>query len=211
MRTGLVAVGVALAVVGAGVIAAVSVPVSSPPISRTGSLSLDGFDSSNWSSSLFAAVPASSAGLSLLWSSNGPMSVTLSDAEKCDNNSAGWCEVGPSLAGWTDASNGSWAATGPARSLYVLGFLSAGSGSPVNFSAQFNESYRTTGPALPTLLYGLAVAGGGVLIGIGGLVTYLGLFLPTNPLAPADPALEPAGDLDGLDPAAIDEELEFRS
>lgn len=203
-------VGVALAVVGAGVIAAVSVSVPSPPISRTGSFSLDDFTSASWSSSLFAAVPTSSAGLSLLWDSSGSMSVTLAAAAKC-SSPPGWCEEGSALVNWTNTSHGSWNASGPSTSLYVLEFLSTGSSGSVNFSAEFNESYRTTGPALPPVLYGLAVAGGGVLIGIGGLATYLGLFLPTNPLGPTDPALEPTGDADGLDPAAIEEELRFRS
>jgi hypothetical protein len=215
VRTGLILIGLSLAVVGAGVIAAVVIPVPSPPVTETRSASLQNFTSGSWQYDLLHTVSASTASEYLNWSaSGGNMSVSLSHAVAC-GSSLGWCEQGAPLVTWTNNASGTWKGAGPATALYVLAFRSDIPNGSVDFSAEFGETYRTLGPALPLAPFALAVAGGGVLLGIGGLATYLGLFLPSNALAPSghpgDPELDPRLAGPDADPAAIEEELRFRS
>ncbi len=206
-------IGVVVAVVGAGVIAAVTIPVDSPPITETRSASLQNFTSGSWQTNVFHVIAATSASESLVWNASGKMSVSLSVAVSCPSP-PGWCEQGKPLVNWTNHTLGSWHAKASASALYVLAFLSDSPNGSVNFSAQFGETYRTLGPALPEAPYALAVGGGGVLLGIGGIATYLGLFLPGQPFAPGapgDPKLDPALAGPDADPEAIDEELRFRA
>jgi hypothetical protein len=207
-----VLVGLSLAVVGAGVIAAVLTPVQSPPITQTRSTSLQNYISGSWQYDALHMVATSSASEFLEWNASGPMSVTLYPAEPC-TSTLGACPQGAQLAAWTDKPGGTWKGSGPATSVYLLAFLSDTPNGSANFSAELGETYRTLGPALPPAPFALAVAGGGVLLGIGGLATYLGLFLPSNALGPGrpgDPELDPKLAGPDADPEAIEEELRFR-
>jgi hypothetical protein len=214
VRTGLILIGVSLAIVGAGVITAVTTPVPSPPVTQSRSASLVNFTSSSRQFDVFHVPAVSFAEISFDWNATGPMSVILSHAIACDSP-LGWCEQGTPLVFWTSEPLGAWKGSGPTTSLYALQFLSDSPSGNVSFNATFAETYRTLGPALPAVPYALAVAGGGVLLGIGALGTYLGLFLPPNPLRSGrragDPELDPALVGPDADPAAIQDELKFHS
>jgi len=56
----------------------------------------------------------------------------------------------------------------------------------VNFSAEFTEHYRSSDLSLPPIPFAVTVAGGSILAGVGGVLLYLGLFLPSGVYAPYD-------------------------
>ncbi len=211
MRTGLVIVGAALTLVGAAVIGAVSFPQESGPITKSGSVWVTSLNTT-WRTYPLSAVASGTATLKLTWSSSAPVSVSWAQAEPCGSDQ--YCVVGNPLASWTGGMNGSWTESGSSGDLYVVGLAPASNNTSVNFTAVFQETYRTSFLALAPLPFALTVAAGGVLIGIGGLATYLGLFLSGNPYRQPPPDLPPwdEADLEGaVDSEAVQEELRYRT
>lgn len=173
MRTGLVAIGGVVAVLGAGLILALfflsTGPASTIHVSL-GNPALGG--GSNFS--VVVTGPGSSSGsISISWTTSAPANVTLSPANPCGT---GTCPVGPPVLSWTRSTSGNGVVSSPNASVYLLVVTNPG-GAPIKFSAMVTVS-STTGITVPTWASVVIIAGGVVLLGIGGVALFLGMFLP---------------------------------
>jgi len=197
VRTGLIAVGAAMALVGAGVVVAITLPFSPADSSQT---------DRTWEApvpakaEVFHDVEAASVGaasISLSWHSTKAVAVYWYEAGPCAAPSVGWCVDGGPLQTWTPTTSGNWTSSGPAASEYCI-MVDDPTNSALNFSAEFVESYPDPGHPIPTLPLALGVSGGALLIGLGGVAIYLGLFLPTGVYSSAPGGSE--GDDEDLEP-----------
>ncbi|MFY9717256.1 MAG: hypothetical protein WAK40_04910 [Thermoplasmata archaeon] len=185
MRTGLLAVGAAMVIVGAGVAIAVTMPFTSPGTSRT---------VQTWDSQVRAgtsktydvpASPSNSAAMQFDWNSTNATMVVWYVAGPCPTT-PGWCLEG-AIKSWTAGNtSGNWSGFGPAASGYCLFIHDSGS-APINFTGEFVESVPTPGHHLPMIPFAIVLSGGSILMGIGGLSIYLGLFLPSGTYGPRGP------------------------
>jgi hypothetical protein len=177
VRAGLVAVGAAIAIVGAGIVLAVGLPVSQgtheshASASATRTLSPGG-----WYRFAMNATPAEQATETFSWNASSPTEV-LWYVASCSTNLT-WCVEGSPLKQWNGTS-GEWSNNGAASAVYCV-WIDVPAGQPVNFTGNFEESAVEPPTHLPTLVLAWLVVGGCLLAGIGGIGVYLGLFLPTD-------------------------------
>lgn len=172
------AIGAAIAVVGAGVIVAIVDPGSNPQLTRTSTAFADGLGTGDSRSFVLYATATDRATFSLVWLAGGLMSVELYNAYSCRTPP---CITYPAIVVWPGDKNGSWSATGTAASEYELVVEPAGApNGTFNFVANFTEKYRSEALSLPLMAFAVTMAGGSVLAGIGGVLLYLGLFLPAG-------------------------------
>lgn len=186
MRPGLVAVGAVIALVGAGVIVAIIDPGDNPTVSRASEAYGQGLTTGSWRTFLLHTTVTSHASFSLTWYASASTSVRLYAMYAC-SSSGGFCPLYPAIATWPGGVNASWSASGAAGAAYELWAEPAGISSTLNFSATFTETYRVGTLSLPLMAFAMAMAGGSVLVGIGGVVLYLGLFLPAGVYQSIDP------------------------
>lgn len=179
VRAGLVAVGAAIAIVGAGIVIAVGLPVETS--GHTSHASASAFGTvvpGAWFAFSMNATPADEASESFAWSANGSVEVQWYAADP--GAASGPCSVpAPPLATWANTSRGEWNGTGAAPAIYCV-WVHDTAGHPLNFTGQFHEEAVDPPLHLPTLLLAWLVIGGSLLAGIGGIAVYLGLFLPTD-------------------------------
>jgi hypothetical protein len=198
VRTGLIAVGAAFAVVGAGVIAAMTMTVPGPTATRTGDADVNQLAAGQARTMMMSAVATGAGSVSLSWWSSTPMQVAWYAAVACkSSDGTGWCLLGGPLANWTKTPNGDWSREGSVSGLYCLWIEDPGNVS-ANFSASLVESYPTLTHVLPIVPLLWTMGGGSLLVGVGGMAVYLGIFLPSGvysvPLpAPRAPAGGPEG------------------
>lgn len=175
VRTGLVVVGSVIAILGGGLIVTLFFLSAGPATTSLVSVQNGGLlPGTNYSSTISpsGSVPSS---ITVSWSSNGPANVTLTPAEPCPGPS-GWCSHGSPILAWTLVSSGKETTTATNSSAYILEVVNGGT-VVLKFSAGVTVAYQ---PASPVPLWGWwLIAGGGiVLLGIGGIAIFLGLFLP---------------------------------
>lgn len=177
------AVGVALLILGAAVVVAVTWPGSNPELTRSGSASVDDLAGGDYRVFVMPAEAKDPATVTLTWTASAPMAVSWYVAYACSSTS-GWCLESAPLASWSANLSGSWTFTGQTASLY--GLWVEGDGTPnetVNCMASFSEQYKAGALSLPVVPFFLVLAAGSVLAGIGAVGTYLGLFLPSGTYA----------------------------
>lgn len=184
MRPGLVAVGAAFAVIGAGVLVSVLYTADAPSVERNGSVAVQNLGPGNWTLFTVPATSQSSATLSLHWSSSAAVAVNWYLTVSCQSAS-GWCIETAPVASWFGNTSGSWGSSGGAIALYVL-WVQDTANTPVNFSAAFAESYHPTTLTLLPIPLAVVLAGGSLLAGTGAVAIYLGLFLPTGVFSSLD-------------------------
>lgn len=184
MRPGLVAVGAAFALVGAGVILAVLWTEDAPTVPRSSTVAIDNLGAGNPALFTLNAAAAAYAQITLHWIASANVSVNWYLTVSCQS-STGWCIESAPAATWPSGTSGSWSHSGTAISVYVLAVQDA-STSSVNFSASFLEKYQPAPLALPLLPLGIVLTGGSLLAGTGAVVLYLGLFLPSGVYSPLD-------------------------
>jgi len=181
VRTGLLAVGAAMAIVGAGVVAAITMPFAAPDTSRS---------SQSWDfvvppESLktynITATPGDSASVRFAWNSTVATKVVWYSAGPC-SPTPNWCVSGI-LASWNGNTTGKWTVSGVPPTGYRVQIVDSGS-APVSFSGQFVESVSEPSHHLPMVPFAFVLSGGSILIGLGGLSIYLGLFLPSGTFGP---------------------------
>jgi hypothetical protein len=196
MRTGLVAVGAAIAIVGASVIVAVALPLNSPDLARISTAEKDGLaPQANWSDE-FATVRGAEVSVTFSWVATGPAQVRWYETTPCDGGTS-YCIEGGALQSWSDNDSGRWATSGSPSAVYCVEVFVPENASPLNFSADFQESYHASALPLPELPMILTLTGGALLVGIGAIATYLGLFLPAGTYA--EPELGPMPEEDDDD------------
>jgi hypothetical protein len=199
MRTGLVAVGAAIAMVGASVIVAVVLPLDSPSLARISTAERDGLPpEASWSDD-FATTTGASVSVSFSWVATGLTEVRWYEAAPCQGTT-GYCVEGGALQNWSGQESGRWTMAGVPSALYCVQVSVPGNASPVNFSADFQESYHPSSFPLPELPLLLTLTGGALLVGIGSVAAYLGLFLPAGTYTDPELADLPEDYEDPVDP-----------
>ncbi len=191
VRVGLVAVGTAFAIVGAGVIASMVLTVVPSTATRIGDASAEQVDPSTAALMLLPAVPTGDGSAEMVWSASAPTEVWWYEEAPCTPQ-PGWCIEGGPLANWSGApTTGEFAWQGSVASLYCL-YVEDSGDHAVNVSASFAESYPSASHLLPLVPFVWTMVGGSLLLGVGGMATYLGLFLPGGVYgAPAAATLDP--------------------
>ncbi len=210
MRTGLVAVGAAFSVIGAAIIVGILYPTNEPTIARSSSTDAQGMDNGSWGAFVLTGYSSHAATVAVNWSavSGNPrvpaaLNVTLYAAHLCPPQTTP-CEVLPMLASW-NGSVGHWSSSGVAQSLYLVDVVANGAGNvSIRFSATLAEQSRATGPLLPTVPFAVTMIGGGLLLGVGSVAVYLGLFLPSGVYDDLPEELPAEDDGSGLDGSGAD-------
>ncbi|MGC1581118.1 MAG: hypothetical protein WA766_06525 [Candidatus Acidiferrales bacterium] len=197
MRIGLIAVGAAFAIVGAGVIAAMALTEQGPAATRTGQVSVQQLAPSTNATILLHAVATGDGSANIAWNASAP-AVVYWYAEAPCNPPPGWCFEGGALANWSGMLGGQWSWQGNVARLYCLYIVDKADRS-VNITASFAESYPTSTHRLPLVPILCTMAGGSLLLGVGGMAVYLGVFLPagvysTPAAVPRDPNADPDPD-----------------
>jgi hypothetical protein len=178
VRIGLIAVGTAFAIVGAGVIAAMALTGPGPSASRTGEATVQQLEPASNATMLLPAVATADGVAQIIWNASAPAEVWWYAEAPC-NPPPGWCFEGGALKNWSGIQNGQWSWQGNVASLYCL-YIVDKADKPVNISASFAESYPTGMHPLPIVPYVWTMASGGLLVGLGGIAAYLGVFLPAG-------------------------------
>jgi hypothetical protein len=208
VRPGLVAVGIALVVVGV-LVGYVGLSTPGSPISKglSREFSVPEVLPAHQRIDIVTVVNSTSANFVLSWTSTAPLNVTLFQGVAC-SSASGFCTSGPPLASWPSNTSGGWLHSGTVVNPYLLDVDNHQS-SNVSLAGSLAESYPDgTGPA-PTSTVVTLLAGGVLLVVIGGLALFLGLFLRSGVYAEPEPLVPRyAHELDrsGVDP--LDEPFE---
>lgn len=142
--------------------------------------------------------------ITLTWSASGVVNVTLSPEVSCPRGSES-CPPGPPVLSWQLASSGKGTVAHVNSSAYILEVVNPGNGLAL-FSDFITVAFQQP-PPVPTWGWGLIAGGGVVLLAIGGIATFLGLFLPSGVYTRADggtpirPPLDRPPEDSDLDPA----------
>jgi len=184
-----VAIGAAFALVGAATLVGILYPGDNPPLQRTSSDKVVQLPGGQWRSMSFAGVASGSTTLMFNWTASAPVNLSWFQAYAC-TPAPGTCVTLPPLATWTDNASGHWTASGNAVALYEFSVEAVGGpGVLVNFSATFTEQYHAGQLALPVLPFAFTMVCASLLTGVGAVVLYLGLFLPSGVYGPLDDEL----------------------
>jgi hypothetical protein len=175
VRTGLLVAGAAVAIIGAGVLLASLTFSTGPTSTQFDPVLVPAVAGHSYFAQQLQGVNESSASLSLIWSSSQYLLVAVYPAVSCPHL-LGVCPSGTAVANWYGDS-GRWSTSGSVSFPLFLN-LSNPNGTPAAFSAAFQESYTTSSLANPTWNLFLPLLGAVVLIAIGGVAVFLGLFLP---------------------------------
>ncbi len=213
MRTGLVIIGLVIVVVGATIFLAV---VLYPPMHTVSSITSDSF--------LASAAPQGSAGgragvlpsepegsVVLFWIANASVGLKFYDSTGCPLFINDTCH-GPPLVSWPENASGLYTST--TSLLCPCYAIPTNSHSwEVGINGYLVVTYPTVVPSLSEWSYVAVVFGSLILLLIGGLALFLGLFLRgqlfrrTPPPGPGE-AEAPPGSSGGFDDELVDEEAE---
>jgi len=175
VRTGLVAIGVIIVVLGGGRILTLYM-LSSGPSSTTQIRPEDpslspGFPQS-W---VVPGAVGGSGSIAITWTATSSADVNLWPATTCASP-GGFCPTGVAALNWTKATSGSGTIATSSGSTYILIVDNPGTAS-LRFAGVVSVSY-SPGTAVSTLSWALIAAGGIALLSIGGIALFLGLYLP---------------------------------
>ncbi len=202
MRTGLVLVGVAFLVVGGGALAVLfTVP---PEPARDSTVSMEtltlGGASPSWSSPLWGQN-GSDASFSIWWRATIPVTLVLSEAAESPNCFHGDppCPASPMVKSWNGSEAGNWSSSGDPDCPYWVEATSA-TGAPGTVSIV--ATGRASGPAPgPDLEMWFGTLSGLLLVAVGSIALFLGLFLRSGPYLPRPPPPSPPGEAAAPAPA----------
>ena len=189
MRTGLIVIGLALAIVGAGVtLSGFLAPGGTPSTTaRLNSISAPNIVPNQTRVAVISMTNTSSGSLELSWSSTRNLTVTVYQGVRC-TGASGYCVSGPALVAWASNTSGTWNRTGPLAFPYLLSMFNS---ALVNITLRgtLAESFTTGTNSLPTWAVAIILAGGLILLAIGALAVFLGLFLRTGVYSEPEPVL----------------------
>ena len=184
VRTGLAVVGIVIAVVGAAVFLTIvlypptTLHTTIVPQKLYGPAEPNG--STNNQAIIFPLSP--SASLFVIWSSNGSIDASFYVASACTfyNGSTGQC-TGNASAQWNGASSGTWnSSAGHPEACPCYLTLRNPHSYAISVETILLETYQQRVPALDTFSYASVLFGSILLLGIGCLATFFGLFLPSG-------------------------------
>ncbi len=173
VRPWLVGIGTALVIIGIGTLVFL---LTIPPTSQTSITTFELTVPAHNGESLPLWMQNTSDGtLSLNWNSSSfPVTVTLYHPTGCAQLPD--CPSGGAIATWTAKTGGQWSTTGSISFPYLLNISNDGVNA-VPFHAGFTESFTVHSSLIPPVTELLVYAGGAILIVIGALGVFLGLFL----------------------------------
>lgn len=178
MRRGLVLVGIAVAVVGGFFLGTLfSLP---PPPARIASETLYAptITLGHPADEVLRPTSASSATLNVFWVSNNPVTAGVYATDPCAPNGSA-CTYPTPLFAWADNRSGDWTTpTSVALPVYLL--LTNNGSDPTTVSGTVIATYTPAGGYLPTWSMISLVSGAGVVLAIGAVLLFLGLFLPSG-------------------------------
>ncbi|MGP8071632.1 MAG: hypothetical protein ACLPZM_00670 [Thermoplasmata archaeon] len=219
MRTGLVVIGLALAIVGAGVtLSGFLAPVGTDSMhARLNSISAPNIQFNETRLPVIWMTNTSSGSLELSWSATYNLAVSVYQAVRCSTGS-GFCTSGAAFVTWSSNTSGTWNRTGALSFPYLLSIHNSAQ-TIATLRATLAESFTVGPSSLPTWAMIIILAGGVTLVAIGALAVFLGLFLrpgvysgpePITPRyahelnRPVDPLDEPFDEED-LPPVDVDD------
>lgn len=194
MRTGLIVVGIGVAIIGAGVITSMVFLPTSQSVSQNWPVTALDIPSNQSQERAFpVSTPAgSSEQFELDWVATGTVAVSVYNATAC-NSASGACPIGHLAAvNWLSSTSGKWVAPNPLPQYYEVVIWNVGP-VPVNFTGHAVETYSAPWGQLPSWATISIVLGGVVLLGIGGMALFLGFFLRPAVFRPSTryPPVEP--------------------
>ncbi len=211
MRTGLFVAGTAVLIIGVGVLVASLTFSTGPPVNRFDPISVSSLGGHSYYTPQLEGSNESSAETRLVWASSGSVLVSVYPSVPCPSSPKSPCAAGHPLQSWW-ADSGSWSAGGGLSFPLFLNITNP-NGTPVTFSGSLTETYTTSALSDPTWAFFIPLLGAVVLIAIGGVGVFLGLFLPEGTYSgraapPADYDLAEGDDFDieddELEPAEDD-------
>lgn len=177
MRTGLVVIGTALALLGAAtVVAAVTFDTPSPVTHESTSQST--LTVPALGSTTTAPIYGLNGSFSLSWTSSAHIDVELSATVCNSDRTPGVCVSEP-VANWSSQSQGAWQSSGAPSYPYQLLFSTTGP-SPAAVAMTVRSTATTPTPTGDLFVQLLAGIAGAVLAFIGVLALFFGLFLRRN-------------------------------
>jgi hypothetical protein len=197
VRLWLIAVGVAFALVGGGLFASLFYLPNSPSVSSSRSVSLPVSPAGpqQWP---FALSGESHGTVTLSWTSTGPANVSLYLATVCASGTS-LCPVGAPLVSWSSNLSGRWSNSGTVYSYYLL-WVGSKSSTSILLNGTLSEVYSPTTSEFGIPAWPLIAIGGILLLAVGVIALFLGMFLPGGvyaaptsrfpPLPPRRPDLE---------------------
>lgn len=188
-------------VIGAGLMVSLFFLPAPPTDMRTSSVIITDLGPNATKAPEITEVSAYSGTLALGWNASGPVSVALWKAVPCAS-SAAVCFPSQPMVNWTGTLTGSWSFQGQIGSIYFLSISNFGR-APISFSGTLTETYVVPTVSQEVPSWALILLGSLVLLAIGGVATFLGLFLERGIYRPprSGPArserepVDPRGDL----------------
>jgi hypothetical protein len=176
VRKGLAFTGVAVALVGAGVLL-VAISLSS---GTSGSI-VEGVSAPTIAGNtnythVIPSSPQKSAAVIFAWSATRSIQVAVYVAGGCPNNTVGYvCPAGPALKHWW-SNTGTWSWTGAVTEPWLLVVINPNA-SDASLNGTLVESYPAPNAFSSGINFFVLLIGSVLLIGIGALSLFLGLFL----------------------------------
>jgi hypothetical protein len=200
VRAGLFVAGTAVAIIGAGVLLATLSFSTGPAVTHSDPVSVSGLPGHSYYTPELGGSNQSTATTHIVWAASGSLLVAVFPAVPCPDSKS-VCASGTAVASWW-ANSGSWSAVGELSFPLFLNITNP-NGTPQSFSGVLVESYTTSALTNPTWGLFIPLIGAIVLIAIGGVGIFLGLFLPEGvygrrPIRPAE--------FDDLDDDELDED-----
>ena len=210
MRAGLLAAGTAVAIIGVGVLIATLTFSTGPQGTQTDPVTVPSLAGHSFYSPELEGINQSSTDTHFAWASSQSLLVTLYPSVSC-LQPKGICSSGRALVSWW-ATSGSWSASGQLAYPLFLNVTNP-NGTPVAFAGTLVETYATSALTNPSWGLFLPLIGGVVLLVIGGVGIFLGLFLPQGVYSQPDSSTGGFGDAEeefgeerDLGPVADDDE-----
>ncbi len=201
MRTGLVLVGIGMAVIGAGVIASLALAPDPGTIRESWPIDIENLTSNASRGLPVPGTTGTGAIFSFDWVSSSPAEASLWPAVSCGAASGACPTTELPVVHWNATTHGDWSTHGVLPSYYLLTIWAPASSS-VNFTGQAAESYAAPSLAIATWAMISVIVGGVVLLGIGAMALFLGLFLRPSIYQPPPPSAggsEPFDETDEFD------------
>jgi hypothetical protein len=178
VRSGLVAVGVVLALIGAAVVfSGLLIPSGSVSTQfRLNTLVAPNVVDQQTRVALIQLTNPSAGTLNLTWSATHGLNVNVYASIYCTSSPTHYCIYGSSLAGWTNQSSGAWNRSGHLQFPYIMTIQNV-QVSNATLRGTVAESFVVDTATLPAWAVVAILSGGVLLAAMGGLAVFLGLFL----------------------------------
>ncbi len=176
VRPWLVVIGIVFALVGGALIGSAFYIPNAPSVTQTKQLSaaVNPGPGQEWP---FVFGGTSPSTVSVDWTASNGANVSFWSAAPCSSGKS-LCPVGGALVSWTGAATGHWSLPGASGSDYLLS-ISTATPSGLVFNGTVSATYVAPHSSLgiPTIL---VVVGGVLLLAVGAIALFLGLFLPSG-------------------------------